>query len=255
MSLPLDLFQIIPGNLGAGYCITSPQRFNVDIISRARVVQRNQVGSTFWNIQAETPDENHRLYPWLNTANNQVYTWSNTYGKWISWRPFEFGQIWAAPSGTPESAIWSLDGGDGTDPRPTLPDGSVNPSYNPPTPTAGAMWMMVQQLAAKFPVGVGAFTSGAMLPIAGTGGAETVALTEAQNGPHTHGPPANSDKFWAHASPASSGQYNVLGSGVDTILGVETDTSGDGEAHDNIPPYYVVFFVTRTTRQYYAING
>lgn len=216
----------------------------MDILSRAKVTQRSNVGTTFWNISASTPDANHRQYPWLNLNNGLVYVWSNIYGFWISPRPFAVGQIWAAPAGTPESAVWSLDGGDGS-----------NPSITAPTPVTGAMWQVISSLAAKFPVGVGAFDSGKVLGIADTGGAENVSLTADQNGPHSHGPPANSDNFWAHASPAGTGQYNVFGSGVDTILGAQTASSGKGDAHTNIPPYYVVFFITPTARQFYAIPG
>src|SRR5690348_9898807 len=95
MSTPLDLFYPVPGELPGGdnYCFQGFQRLNVDIVSRIRMLLRDDIGSTFWNISATTPSADKRIYPWLNLIDGRVYAWSYTYGKWISPRPFSFGQI------------------------------------------------------------------------------------------------------------------------------------------------------------------
>lgn len=246
MSIPLDLFQITPGNLGADYCFLGFQQLNVDILARATITQRVATGATFWNIGATTPDANHRIYPWLNTVNGRVYIWSDLYSIWTSPRAFSVGQIWAAPALTPESAIWSLDEGDGTD-----------PGTNPPTPTTGAMWQAISQLAARFPIGVGTFPSTAPVLIGTTGGEEKHALTAAENGPHRHDKPddiAGIDGYWAHMA-AGGGTFNVLGAGVDSHISAQTGESGSGTPHNTVPPYLVVWFIQPTSRAYYTIPG
>ena len=131
MSFPNDLFVPVPGELPGGndYCFLGFQRLNVDIISRMQITLRSEIGATFWNISATTPTADKRIYPWLNLNDGRVYQWSYTVGKWISPRAFSFGQVLPPELNYTEQEIWSLDGGDGSDPRVTLPDGTANPDY------------------------------------------------------------------------------------------------------------------------------
>ena len=71
-----------------------------------------------------------------------------------------------------------------------------------------------------------------------TGGAETVALTSAQNGPHTH-------KYmsYQYSDPNQNG-YLGQGPGVGTKYsndGWDTTSSGSGAPHENMPPYITVY--------------
>jgi hypothetical protein len=78
-----------------------------------------------------------------------------------------------------------------------------------------------------------------------TGGAKTVALTAAQNGPHDH---ANRYTRSTPSSPGAAAAEKIevesFSNGSDRALylsGVAlTGSSGTGAAHENMPPYFVV---------------
>src|SRR5512135_2225532 len=95
MPIPNDLFQLLPGELPGGdnYCWLGFQRYYVDMFARARVLLRNEVGTTFWSVSAATPSADKRIYPWVNLNDGRVYNWSFTFGMWISPRPYSFGQL------------------------------------------------------------------------------------------------------------------------------------------------------------------
>lgn len=78
-----------------------------------------------------------------------------------------------------------------------------------------------------------------------TGGAETVALTADQNGPHSH---VVSRGFYSNAQ----GNYGIPGDSFKGGTSVEetwtihsTENSGAGQAHNNLPPYLSVYIWQR----------
>lgn len=270
MPLPTDLFSLLPGDLGSEYCFTSWQRFNVDMISRARVIARTQTGTSFWNISASTPSADMRIYPWLNLNDGRVYQWSFTIGKWISPRPYAFSQLWTPTAGTLESALWSLDGGDGSDPRATI-GGVANPAYVPPTAYTGAMWQVEHLFDGRFPLGVGEIagsspaatvaSQGTVDSLGGTGEMKH-SLTAAEMPPHVH-------HFTVTANNAAS-------SGTGELTGGEYNSPNDGHfsgdtenaggvsngatppvytvnPHNSMPPYRGTYIVTPTVRAFYTI--
>lgn len=76
-----------------------------------------------------------------------------------------------------------------------------------------------------------------------TGGAKTVSLTAAQNGPHTHG------IDWELNGTDGSPNGRVLnnpGDGESNGSGVsQTQSSGTGEAHNNLQPYITSLFIQK----------
>lgn len=76
-----------------------------------------------------------------------------------------------------------------------------------------------------------------------TGGAKTVALTVAQMPSHTHSysTPAHS---WGEAS--QGGDAILRGSDVSNRFSRDSGSTGNGQAHNNLPPYRVVYMWERT---------
>ena len=129
----------------------------------------------------------------------------------------------------------------------------------------GPFWEIDTDLSGKFPLGVGTLPSGAAVDSGTTGGSETVTLTSDQLPDHEHlgkayyrvsGGTDSSDPSGltsdivhensAHTTNASFSSFSHAG--VQTTSTVGTT----GQAHTNMPPYYGVFFLKRTARQYYA---
>lgn len=119
----------------------------------------------------------------------------------------------------------------------------------------GTTTFNVPDLRGRAPVGAGQGTGLTNRALAANGGAETVALTAANNGPHTHsivdpghfhganayfnngfGPGLN-----AALDPNAPG-YNTLSS----VTGVTVASSGSGTAHDNMQPFAAVNFIIKT---------
>jgi hypothetical protein len=93
--------------------------------------------------------------------------------------------------------------------------------------------------AGKFLVGIDPSDS-AFDTVGETGGAKTVSLTAAQNGLHTHtvsgvGIPG------AYDNSSDDGSLRHVSSGS-----VTSASSGTGAAHENLPPYVVVYIWRRT---------
>lgn len=75
-----------------------------------------------------------------------------------------------------------------------------------------------------------------------TGGSKMVALTAANNGPHTHTVPYKSYNIWADRGTGSSNNENWYG---EKTLTATTSSSGTGTPHENRPPYYTVVFAQK----------
>jgi len=93
-------------------------------------------------------------------------------------------------------------------------------------------------------------------PVGTTGGAETVALTAAQNGPHRHlvVNSANSENTIGSANHAIARmrapnrgydeKYILSGTGAEPSMG-RTTSEGEGEPHNNMPPFAAVLVLIK----------
>ncbi len=117
----------------------------------------------------------------------------------------------------------------------------------------GATTFCVPDLRGRFALGVGGEHA-----MGGTGGSETVALTEAQMPAHAHGVGKNSAGMDAFLVSISSGDgvtrynakqgtgstySNVVRSGQAINRHTATGGVGGGEAHDNMPPFVTVGYI------------
>lgn len=115
------------------------------------------------------------------------------------------------------------------------PVGSIYMSVTNTNPQTlfGGTW---EQLKDRFLLGAGdTYDNG------DTGGAATVSLTAAQNGPHTHSLSGNNIMVF-------TGSGNVGNPGTQLVgnSSITTGSSGSGQAHNNMPPYLVVYMWKRT---------
>ena len=208
---------------------------------------------SLFNYGENKPSTDDTDKPWIRTVGNlpdRVYVYASGY--WLSKHQ--------TPAGGDERRIWV---GSLVDLKTY--DGGADEDVNDFT---GPFWEVDEELAAKFPVGVGEFPSGADVAINGIGGSETVTLTSDQLPNHEHlgeayyravaGPASTSDPSGladatlhensGHTNNASYNSFNKAGV-ITTSM-----TGASGQAHTNLPPYYGVYFIKRTGRIYYAIK-
>jgi hypothetical protein len=92
-------------------------------------------------------------------------------------------------------------------------------------------------LSGKFVVGYHA--SNGDYDVNDTGGAETVALTEAQMPAHNHHSYITTDSGSPYGHVRAAGNNQSQGA-------VATTTRGSGNAHENRPPYYALCYIMKT---------
>lgn len=121
------------------------------------------------------------------------------------------------------------------------------------TDTTGPMWERVTQLDARFPIGPGTLPSTTVVAVTNTGGEEEHILTRPEL-PDDRIP--TESVIRGNVADGGTAQVYV----PDTVSGsfvtnapLHTEELGDGEGHNNLPPFYSLFFIRRTGRLYYRI--
>lgn len=231
----LTLIQLTPPNFPVNYCPSNYQNFANDIISGTQATFLSAIGNSFFNFGATTPALNNQVYPWLDVDGNW---WVFQGGYWSRKHP--------VPIGSDERRIWigtttdlqSYDGGDGT--------AVVTSNYT------GPMWEVDAAFAARFPVGVGTFAASGTVSVQGTttstavAGEDQHALITAELAAHAHTVSSNV------ALDIDAGGRTLFGAGTDFASTSSTGSTGSGTPHNNLPPFYGVYFIKRTNRVYYT---
>ena len=241
----LTLIQLTPPNFPLNYCPPNYQQFANDIISGTQATFLSAIGNSFFNYGATTPAINNQIFPWLDTDGNW---WIFNGGFWSRKNPSPAeGEERRIYVGTTTS-LQSYDGGDGT-------------PYSGNIYT-GAMWEVDTAFDARFPVGAGTFAASGAVSVNGTTTSTAVAgedqhtLVTGEMPQHNHvldvdGKPA---VFWDNFVQEAGGDSNPsysFNTGVPKTAN-STATSGGGAAHNNLPPFYGVYFIKRTGRIYYT---
>lgn len=214
---------------------------------------------------------------WLQTTQDATSADPNAFGEMIRWFQFD-GVNWLSPHPVPpncpeirmwigtEQALWAYDGGDGS-----------NPASTAPTANTGAMWVVETLFQFRFPLGVGANTTGfdgsvaSAVAVQEQGGDERVVLDVDESGsvPHTHTlanvdlavsgvpgvlTPTNYIQMdWGNGGSGSS-DYALSGSATLPTVGQSSLSvaAPASKTHQNMPPFVGVFFIKRSTRIYYT---
>ena len=245
-TLQTTLISLTPPTLPVNYCPSSYQTLANDLIGQTVAQFNLTVGNSFFNTGSSAPTADNRIYPWLDTDGNW-WVWSTAYTAWIRINPSAAGsserRIWVGST----TALLSYDGGDGT-----------STVYA----AAGPMWEVDTAMSAVFPVGVGTFANsgtisvGALTTSTSVSGEDKHTLTATETPVHSH-TITNQWKGLAQRGSADTvlfTDYN-LGEGSGPLLATNTfggDASGNTIAHNNLPPFYGVYFIKRTARIYYA---
>lgn len=192
-------------------------------------------GQQLFNYGPTTPTPDNQDKPWFKTDANLVperwYTYSA--GAWVSRHPTFAGQV----------IMWEGEEGD----IPTLDGGEAGVVSD----RTGPMWEKVSALDARIPCGPGTFASGRTLSVTGTLGEEKHELTRAEL-PEVTIDTALKRRVDLQDGGGSTALYEPsFGGGVS--VDVPTEELGDGEAHENLPPVYGIWFLRKTGRTLYRI--
>lgn len=234
----LTLISLTPPNLPIGYCPTNYQQLANDIISGTQANFNSTIGNSFFNYGPTTPALNNQVYPWLD-ENGNWWVFSNGY--WLRQHPIA--------AGSSERRIYV---GNTTDLQ-TYDGGNTNA----PSAWSGPMWEVDAAFAARFPVGVGAFAASGTVSVNGTTTSTAIAgedqhtLVVGEIPSHTH---QIIDQYinLTQRGTADTSAFSPTNRSEGTANLLPTTSSGGGAAHNNLPPFYGVYFIKRTTRVYYT---
>ena len=189
-------------------------------------------GYSLFNYGDSTPSVDDQDRPWIRTIGgkpDRIYSFIS--GKWISKHPIPVGsyvrQMWVGDA----AQLKTYDGGADVDPNPM----------------AGPFWEIDTAMSARFPVGVGDFAAS----VNDKGGEKNTTLEEKNLPPHTHDL-KYTDRAYANGSQ-DTGEGSFV-AGANTVNGMITAGLGQSsESFTNLPPYYSVYFIKRTVREYYTV--
>jgi hypothetical protein len=210
-------------------------------------------GATEYIVSETAPgaDDQGKLWIQVNSKNQPIRQWIYSGGAWI----------WPHPVPPNDQRLQMFYGSAAE--VDTL-DGGVAGTAGA---KSGPFWEIYDSMATKFPMGVGTLDDGTSVAVTNTGGQERVTLTSTQVPDHQHkgkayykasGGTAGSDEsgLMDNLYHENSGHTTTSSTTSVAAAGVLTsETVGTiGESHPNLPPYYGVYFIKRTGRQFYTAS-
>lgn len=234
----LTLITLTPPSLPVGYCPSNYQQLANDVISGTQANFNSSIGNSFFNFGPNPPALNNQVYPWLDEDGNW---WVYNQGRWARKNPVsktsDERRIYVGTT----TDLLSYDGGDGTATA---------------TDFTGPMWQVDTEFEARFPVGAGTFAASGVVVVQGkvtstaVAGEDKHTLVSAEMPKHSH------TMTWDSQDTSGGNQLKTLYYGPDAnVVNDIVKSSGDagGDApHNNLPPFYGVYFIKRTSRVYYT---
>lgn len=251
MPLATTIIQLTPPALPAGYCPSSYQQLTNDIVYGTTAQFLSSIGNTFFNTGSSEPSAENRIYPWLDDDGNW---WIYQGGKWARKHPIAANDLDRRIYVGTTTQLETYDGGS---------SGAV-------TIYTGPMWEVDSAMSARFPVGVGTFAASGALAVgqtatgSGVSGTDQVTLTAAQIPSHNHDiaiqvPGYGGEDGARVAADGGTDSPNITnntsvfpGANLDNKVQAQSLNTGGGTAHNNLPPFFGVYFIKRTARQYYT---
>lgn len=233
----LTLITLTPPSLPVGYCPTNYQQLANDVISGTQATFNSSIGNSFFNFGASVPALNNQVYPWLDEDGNW---WIYKDGYWLRKNPVAIGSS--------ERRVYV---GTTTDLQ-TYDGGNTNTLSN----WSGPMWEVDTEFEARFPVGAGTFAASGVVVVQGKVTSTAVAGEDKHTLVTSEMPKHSHTMTWDSQDTAGGNQLKTLYLGPDAnafndIVKSSGDTGGDA-AHNNLPPFYGVYFIKRTSRVYYT---
>lgn len=223
------------GTVSADTCFESVQQLYNTFVDKTTAYVAGSYSQFNYGDTVPSVDDQDR--PWIRTVNglpDKIYTWIS--GQWASKHP--------VPAGSSVRMLWAGSLGD----LNTYDGGSAGTANS----FSGPFWEQDTAFDARFPVGIGSTANGTAITEASrTGGVDEIALTEANLPPHTHG--LNYTERAYNNGTLHTGEGAFI-SGVKTVDGmIEAGSGQKSESFTNLPPYYGVYFIKRTAREYYTV--
>jgi len=234
----LTLITLTPPSLPVGYCPSNYQQLANDIVSGTQANFNSAIGNSFFNFGPTTPALNNRVYPWLDEDGNW---WIYSQGYWLRKNPISITSAERRIYVGTTTDLLSYDGGDGTATA---------------TDWTGPMWQVDTEFEARFPVGAGTFAASGVVSVQGKTTSTSVAGEDQHTLVTSEMPKHNHTMTWDSQDTSGGNQLKTLYYGPDAnVVNDIVKSSGDagGDApHNNLPPFYGVYFIKRTARVYYT---
>lgn len=232
-------YQIDSATLPVGSCPSTYQEL-ADLLASIYSVTVN-TNNTGIVVSATKPADTTVVWKQLGSDGRPVRDYVFVGGLWLSRHTLEPGSIMLWGQALPNFA--TFDGGDGS----------------APSIVSGPMWEEVTELRAKFPIGVGTLPSGTVLAVGDTGGSEKHVLT-ANELPASFSLNATLDGHRTNTETLGPQWLAPPGSDYSSATTPPTELAtfpfvnpGGGQGHSTLPPFWTVFFLRRTDKQYFAV--
>lgn len=227
--------QITSQPLPTGFCaLTDAQWQTLLALLSVQVTD----GAGYINVGQSPPDPDAQQYPWFRLLSDgspdRVYYYWN--GLWLSRHALSPGAVmlYGGAAGT----IATFDGGEAAPATATV--------------TSGPMWEQWTDMDAKFALAPGTLASGTVVSVGDEGGEETHTLIKGEMPVHQHYYTTAHDTI--ELLQYVAGQHEVqTGTSWKANPANQTDTAGNGQAHNTMPPYRAVYYIRRTARLFYRV--